>query len=85
MAGFFTGLFQWLINALGAALIWLIDLFPDSPFSAPSTPPDAVNLGWITWLLDFPTWIAHLTVILSCFLSYYSVKVAARWLKMVRS
>jgi len=85
MAGFWTGLLQWIVNALGAGLIWLIDLFPDSPFSSPTTPPNAVNLGWITWLLDFPTWIQHLSAILSCFITYYGVKVAARWLKLVRS
>lgn len=85
MGGFWTGLLQWIINALGAALIWVIDWFPPSPFGSPTTPPDAVNLGWVTWLLDFPTWIAHLTTILSCFITYYGIKVAARWLKMVRN
>lgn len=85
MAQFFTGALQWTIDAIALAIIFLINLFPDSPFSSPSTPPDAINLGWITWVLDFPTWIAHFTIILSCFSVYYAVKVGARWLKVVRS
>lgn len=85
MANFFTGLLQWIINALAAGLIWLIDLFPNSPFTTPAAPPGSVNLGYITWIFDFPTWLVHLTLILSAFIAYYAVRVAARWLKMVRS
>lgn len=85
MASFWTGLLNWIISACGTALIWAIDFFPDSPFGTPSTPPNAINLGWITWLLDFPTWIVHLTTILAAFITYYGVKVVARWLKMVRA
>lgn len=85
LADFFTGLIQWVIDAIGSGLSWIVNLFPMSPFGQPTTPPDAINLGWITWLFDFPTWIAHFSVILTCFLSYYGLKVAARWLKLVRS
>jgi hypothetical protein len=84
MAGFFTGFVNWLIKAFGGALIWCLGLFPDTPFSSPNSAPGDVNLGWVTWVLDFPTWIAHFALILSAFAVYYAVRIAARWLKLVR-
>lgn len=85
MGSFVVGSVNWLIKGVGAALIWVINLLPDTPFGTPSSPPGGINLGYVTWLLDFPTWLAHLSVLLTATLLYYSVRVAARWLKVARS
>ncbi|WP_138756555.1 hypothetical protein [Paenibacillus sinopodophylli] len=72
------------IRSVGAALVWVIALFPTSPFGSPSSPPSSVNLGWITWLIDFPTMIVHLVSLLGIIILYYIVRIAARWLKVVK-
>lgn len=83
MGMFFTSAVNWLIEGVGAALLMIINLFPDSPFSAPLAPPSSLNLGYVTWLLDFPTWLSHLSVLLTAIITYYSIRVLARWLKVV--
>lgn len=73
------------ILGLSEVINLLLFLFPDTPFGQPSTPPDAINLGWITWVFDFPTWIAHFALILMAIAFYYAIRIVARWLKVVRS
>ncbi|MCY9543469.1 hypothetical protein [Paenibacillus alvei] len=74
-----------IIKGVGAALTWVIGLLPDSPFQSPSQPPDSVNLGYVTWLIDFPTMIQHLTFVLGAIGIYYIVRVIGRWIKVSRS
>lgn len=73
-----------LIKGAGNGLVWCIALLPSSPFSTPAGAPSSVNLGWITWFIDFPTMIAHFSILLSILLGYYLVRIVARWLKVVR-
>lgn len=84
MGQFFIDLINSIIAGIGNILTWLISLFPDSPFQDPSSPPTSVNLGWITWIFDFPTWIVHLAAITSAILIYYAIRVIARWVKVAR-
>lgn len=84
MGQFIIDMLNILIKSLAAVLMWLIDLLPDSPFSRPSAPPDAVNLSWITWVFDFPTWILHFSVLLGAIAAYYVIRVIARWIKVAR-
>ncbi len=82
---FFIDLLNLIIAGLGAVLQGLIMLFPDTPFEAPSSPPSSVKLGYITWLIDFPTMLGHLSLVLTAVITYYAIRVIARWIKMVRS
>jgi hypothetical protein len=77
---------NFLISGIGTVLGWILSIFPDSPFSGPEKAPDGsgVNLGWITWLLDFPTWIKHFAMMLGAIMAFYGIRVLARWVKMVR-
>lgn len=84
MANFFISLINYLIAGIGAVLKWVIDLFPDSPFSSPSAAPGSINLGYVTWVLDFPTWILHLAAMLTAIGVYYLIRVLARWVKVAR-
>lgn len=84
MANFFIKLVNYLISGVGAALTWVIGLLPDSPFSSPAAPPGAVNLGYVTWLIPFPTMMAHMLVLLGAIAIYYIIRVAARWVKVAR-
>jgi len=84
MGYFIIDLINLLIKGLGVVLTWILSLFPESPFSTPSTPPGMVNLGWITWIFDFPTWIVHLTAITVAIATYYAIRVIARWVKVAR-
>lgn len=81
---FFIDLLNGIIKGVGAAIVWALSLLPDSPFQQPDDVPDSVNLGWITWLFDFPTWIQHLTLILTAIGIYYACRVILRWIKIAR-
>lgn len=84
-ANILVTLFNYLITGVGIVLGWIVQLFPDSPFSEPSAPPDLVNLGWITWLIPFPDMILDTFYLAGAILTYYSYRVLARWIKLVRS
>ncbi|MFD3274584.1 hypothetical protein ACE3MS_31310 [Paenibacillus dendritiformis] len=73
------------IESVGAALVWVLSLLPDTPFGSPSIPPSSVNLGYVTWLIDFPTMLQHLVILLGAIGIYYAVRVAARWTKIARN
>lgn len=85
MGTFFINLINSIIKGLAVSITFIVGLFPESPFDGPATPPDSINLGWITWILDFPTWIVHFSLLLTSIGIYYVVRIAARWLKAVRS
>lgn len=85
MGDFIIDMCNIIIEMLGAVVGGLFMLFPDSPFRSPETPPDTINLGWITWLFDFPTWILHFSLIVTAIATYYIIRVVARWVKLVRS
>lgn len=84
MANFFVGVSNWLIKQVGLVFAFVFGLFPDTPFEAPAAPPNGVNLGYVTWLLDFPTWLSHLTMLLGAISIYYAARVLARWVKIAR-
>jgi low affinity Fe/Cu permease len=82
---FIITIINFLITGVGIVLGWIVSIFPDSPFSNPATPPELINLGWITWLLPFPTMIQHTIVLATAVLTYYGIRVLARWVKLVKS
>lgn len=82
---FFIDLLNAIIKGLGVVLQGLISLFPNSPFGSPAAVPGSVNLGYVTWLIDFPTMLLHVGLFITAVTTYYAIRVAARWIKMVRS
>lgn len=83
MANFFVKLINYFISGVGAAFSWLISLLPDTPFKA-ETVPGSVDLGYVTYVIPFPTMISHLALLLAAITIYYVIRVAARWLKVAR-
>ncbi len=82
----FIDVINWFFEGLGEILLFLFSLFPDSPFlNMSDDPPDGVNLGYITWMIPFPTMILHLGLFLVAVASYYAFRIVARWVELVRS
>lgn len=84
MADFFVKLINYFIAGAGQAILWVINLLPDSPWSDPARPPGSINLGYVTWLIPFPTMIQHFLLMLGAIAIYYVIRVAARWIKIAR-
>ena len=72
------------ITGIGEFLLVVLVLFPNTPFSEPAFPPDSIDLGYITWLIPVPQMMQHFSMLLGCIAIYYAVRVAARWVKLVR-
>ena len=85
LSDFIIDILNYLIVGVGTVLSWIVQFFPDSPFSEPDLPPDTINLGFITWLIPFPTMIQHAIGLAGAILIYYSIRVLARWIKLIRS
>ena len=83
IANFIVDIINYLIVGVGTVLGWIAYLFPKTPFTT-SSPPDSVNLGYITYFLPFPTMLLHATILCGAILAYYAIRVLARWIKMVR-
>jgi hypothetical protein len=66
------------------SITWLLGLLPDSPFVSPNSPPSSINLGYVTWLIDFPLMLRHLSLLLVAISAYYLIRVVARWIKVSR-
>lgn len=81
----FVSLLNLILRGIGASITWLLGLLPDSPFGSPSSPPGSVNLGYVTWLIDFPVMLQHLSLLLIAIGAYYLIRVVARWVKVSRS
>lgn len=78
MGQFFIELLNLIIKGFGVVLQGLIALFPDSPFRTAPTVPGSVNLGYVTWLIDFPTMLGHLALLLAAVITYYAIRVVAQ-------
>lgn len=81
---FIIEIVNYIIAGVGVVLGWIVALFPDSPFPEPAEPPEMVNLGWITWLIDFPTMVVHTFYLTLAIGLYYAIRVLARWIKLAR-
>lgn len=79
-----TSAFNWLLNCIADSLIWLINLLPDSPFQGSHAVPSSIDLGYVTWAIPFPTMIAHFALLLGAITTYYTLRIALRWVKAAR-
>lgn len=82
---FVITILNFLIVGIGTVLGWIVSIFPTSPFSKPVATPELINVGWLTWLLPFPTMIQHTLLLATAVLAYYGIRVLARWIKLVKS
>ena len=85
LSDFIIDIVNYLILGVATVLGWIVSIFPDSPFSEPAAPPSMVNLGWITWLIPYPTMIVHALALTGAITVYYGIRVLARWIKLIRS
>lgn len=85
IGNFIITIINYLIAGVGIVLGWILSLFPKSPFSEPVAAPESVNLGWLSWLIPFPTMIKHTLLLCTAILAYYAIRVLARWIKVVKS
>lgn len=84
MANFFVRLINYFISGVGSALSWVIGLFPDSPFEVTAV-PSSIDIGFITYVIPFPTMISHMAILVSAIAIYYTWRIVARWLKVARN
>lgn len=76
-----------LIIIIGLFIKFIFAILPESPFSQLTAveTPEGVELGYITWLIPFPTMILHFATFLVAIAAYYVFRFFARWIKLVRS
>lgn len=79
MGSILTTIFEW----LKSALVWVVELLPDSPFTAISNTPIAQYLPWINWFVPFDFVVLTLTTWLIAVGGYYVYSVILRWVKAV--
>jgi len=84
VTNFFIRLLNYCIAGVGSALSWCLALLPESPFGNPASKPSSIDLGYVTWLIPFPTMLSHLAVLIGAITVWYSIRVAARWLKVAK-
>lgn len=84
MGDFLIDIVNYLIAGVGTVLGWILNLFPDSPFSTPSAPSNDIVLSYIAWVIPFNQMFIHFVFILEAILAFYLIRVLARWIKVVR-
>jgi hypothetical protein len=81
---FIITLINSLFNLLGSAASTLLMVLPDSPFqwNLAGTSP---LLTWLFWLVPIPGILTLLSAYVTAVASYYLIRVALRWIKVVGS
>ncbi|MHB8308777.1 MAG: hypothetical protein ACYDDH_11990 [Candidatus Desulforudaceae bacterium] len=78
--GVIVGLLNKLIELVGDAVWFLLNLLPNSPFMF-LYQVDSVWLNAINWLFPVVAMVAFLEVYVSAVVVYYGLRVALRWVK----
>lgn len=84
LGDFIITIINYLLNGINIVLGWIINLFPDSPFSQPLQIPEGVQLGWIAWFFPFKAALIHASLLATAILTYYAYRVLARWIKLAK-
>ena len=84
------GIGQWfhnfaqnVIDGLGDTLEWVLDLLPDSPFTAISNVDVSGYMGWLNWLVPITQMVAILQTWVTAIIAYYLYVIILRWIKAV--
>ena len=71
------------LDLVKKALIWVVNLLRDSPFSAVSSSPVAAYLGYINWFIPVSFFISTMELWLTAIAVYYAISAILRWVKAV--
>jgi hypothetical protein len=72
-----------LMGGLMAALTWVIELLPNSPFQAINNSDVSGFLGTLNWFLPMDKIVAELELWLTCVIIYYAYQVILRWVRAI--
>lgn len=72
-----------LMGNLMAALTWVIELLPNSPFQAINNADVEGYLGTLNWFIPIDKIVAELELWLSAVIIYYAYQVILRWVRAV--
>lgn len=70
-------------KALQQALLWVVNLLPDSPFKLIDNSPVSDLLPYINFFIPFDFVIATLELWLAAIAVYYIYSVVLRWVKAI--
>jgi hypothetical protein len=75
------------LDSLGSnltnALSWVIELLPDSPFSAVSTTDVSTYMGTLNWFIPIDKMVAELELWLTCVTVFYVYQMILRWVRAI--
>lgn len=78
------GLINLFIKAVGASISALLSLLPTTPFVWDLNGTSAA-LTWIRWIFPISGFVISMGVYVTAVASYYVLRVALRWIKVVGS
>lgn len=78
------GMINAIIGKIGVILQAMILLLPTSPFNFILN-IDSQWIKAICWIFPFAEVVAHLQIYCTAVLTYYSIRVVLRWIKVVSS
>jgi len=84
MIGLLFGFLNKVIALVGLALVALISILPETPFST-AVSIDSQWLSVINWLFPVPSAILHASLFCTACLVYYGIRVAMKWCKLAGS
>lgn len=66
-----------------AALTWVIELLPNSPFQAINNSDVANFMGTLNWFLPLDKIVAELELWLTCVIVFYAYQLILRWVRAI--
>ena len=73
-----------MLDGIMAALNWILQLLPNSPFGIVDTAPVDEFLGTLNWFLPLSEIIAEVELWLGCVLIYYTYMLILRWSRAIQ-
>lgn len=84
MAGFFIGLVNLLIIALGGVLSLVFSILPPSPFHLIDNSIIGEYLSGLNWIVPVDSILALGSAWLSCIAIYFIYQAVMRWIKLIK-
>lgn len=82
--GFITKLLNSVLSLFGDAIISLLNLLPNTPFSWNLNGTNEA-LTWVQWLFPISGFVTTVGLYVTAVAGYYSIRAALRWIKVVGS
>lgn len=83
MGNFIIDILNWIISLLGLVLNGILNVLPNSPFTAISNSSVSEYLPGLAWIIPFSQIIAVSEAWLSAILVYYTYSIIMRWIKII--